>query len=85
MRAIDEDHPNFRSMRDVLATSSDDSPIIPSEVGEIVVESSSESVTSSGMPMLPNPSDIIGKQVVIEDSIGNDMEASILDFDPVGD
>ena len=51
MRAIDKDHPNFRSVRDALAT-----PAIPSDVGEVGVnEESSQSITSSGIPVLLNP------------------------------
>ena len=69
MHPIDNDHPKFRSMRAVLANQNHNSPTIPSEVGEVGVESPSESVTSSGMPMLLNPLDVIGKQFVIEDSI----------------
>ena len=57
MRAIDQDHPNFRSARDALAT-----PTIPSDVGEVDAadEESSQSITSSGMPALLYPPDIVG-------------------------
>ena len=83
MRPIDNNHPHFRSMRDVLATPNHDSPTIPSEVGEVGVESPSESVTSSGMPMLIKPLNVVGKQFVIEGLIGSDVMASVLDYNHV--
>ena len=83
MRHIDEDRPNFRMMKDVLATSNDDTVPIPSEVGEVVLETSQESITSSVMPALLNPIDAIGKQFVLQDSSGTDVKASVLDYDHV--
>ena len=79
MRAIDKDHPNFRSARDALAT-----PTIPSDVGE-VDEESSESITSSGMPVLLNPSDVVGEQLVIDDQSGGNVRASVLSYNPAND
>ena len=74
MRAVDKDHLNFRSVKDVLATSSDDEsppPLIdPSKVGETVVESPNERVTSSGMPLLLSPNDVIGKNVTCRVGFG---------------
>ena len=82
MRPIDEDHPNFRMVKDVLATSNNDTSTIPSEVGEDVLESQ-ESITSSGMPVLLNPNDVIGKQFALQDPSENDVMANVLDYDHV--
>ena len=80
MCGIGKNHPIFCSVKDVLATSNNDSPIISSEVVEVVVESPNESVTSLGMI---NPIYVIGKQFVIEDSSDKDVEASVLDYNHV--
>ena len=69
-------------MKDVLATSNNDMSTILSEVGEVVLESQ-ESITSSDMPVLLNPTDVIGKQFVLQDSSGTDVKASVLDYDHV--
>ena len=82
MCPIDVDHPNFRTVKDVLATSNNDMLTIPSEVGEDVLESQ-ESITSSGMPVLLNPNDVIGKQFALQDPSENDVMANVLDYDHV--
>ena len=69
-------------MKDVLATSNNDMSTILSEVGEVVLESQ-ESITSSDMPVLLNPTDVIGKQFVLQDSSGTDVKANVLDYDHV--
>ena len=66
----------------MLATSNNDASTIPSEVREDVLESQ-VSITFSGMPVLLNPIDVIGKQFVLQDSSGNDVKANVLDYDHV--
>ena len=70
MRPIDEDHPNFRMVKDVLATLNNDTSTIPSEVGRDVLESQ-ERITSSGMPVLLNPIDVIGNNLTASRTTAN--------------